>query len=185
MADNFVCNILKMLIFCFSNHSFLQKWLFFFPVAGTSISLSPSRAVTTLPVSPSYWGKNKPNAPAPGLAARNCRHLCFCRQAELAILWPCYAAMLGPWRGFVQTLEGLQKKHVRGREHVNLPTRYDMQGVLLCSWLAPYPPAPLMKHHLRWLAEKTLSSASPLIKLGVPETVLQPPRTGLRFFFHS
>lgn len=29
MADNFVCNILKMLIFCFSNHSFLQKWLFF------------------------------------------------------------------------------------------------------------------------------------------------------------
>lgn len=170
----------------------------FFPVAGTSISLSLSRAVTTLPVSPSYWGKTKPNTPAPGLAVRNCRHLCFCRRAGLAVLRSCYAAVLGLWGGFLQTLEGLQEKHLCGRAQVSLPVRCDMQGASLCSWPAPYPPPhpineipsqmagrkdPFLKNELRSLPD--FFSACPLIKLGVPETVVQPPLTGLHFSFHS
>lgn len=182
-----------MLIFCFSNHSFLQKWLFFSPLQAP---LSPShcQGLSELFLFPLPTGE-KPNPTHLLLAwQRGTAGTCVSAGRQG---WLCYAVVLGPWKGFVQILKGLQEKHMCGRERVSLPACYDMQGTSLCSWPAPYPPCPVnetpsqmagrkdpfLKNELRSLPD--FFSACPLNKLGVPETVVQPPRTRLRFSFHS
>lgn len=157
---------------------------YFFPDAGTSISLSLSRAVSSPPISAFPLRKPKPVVPT---LCSPARPQAWSGTRLLTCHWPCCISMVGPcptlWWRLLAPHQEQGDAHQAGRQHHNLHARETTP-----VWCLPTCCFSVLMKVLNddgWVKRPFLTEGvevidwilppTPSIKPGVPETVAQPP----------